>query len=475
MLIIFIISIFMLIVSIGDVKAVDKKIETLDSFIKKVLKNYETLTLAKLNIISTKSEIQIIESSLGWNLFANAGVDRSRTFIGAESTQSSLLFGVNKVFQSGGSIELKSSYLHDDSNFTINNNIANPISTTGIDLNYRIPLMQNKNKNEYQLNIDSVNSGYLESINAQSIISDQVTAQAIDLYYAVAILVARLDTAKQSIKRSIKLKEHIKKNIKLGILEKGEISQAEAQLYNLQGQYEELILIWDKSKISINRLIGMPWNNSFSTIVSDSPVVKYELDEIREIVKKYNPELKILNLNLKLADSIIALNRDSTKSKLDIIFSVGALKTQGPSSTGDINDSDVIGGVRVEYQKAIDSRGLDSKLYQSQVNKESVQIKITKLELDLKYDIYTLVSDINHLTKINRSYRKRFISEQSKFTDIVNRYRAGRAETNLVIQFENELTQAELIYKTQKILREKTISLLKLKQGKLNFNKVENQ
>jgi len=35
------------------------------------------------------------------------------------------------------------------------------------------------------------------------------------------------------------------------------------------------------------------------------------------------------------------------------------------------------------------------------------------------------------------------------------------------IQFENELTQAELAFNTQKILREKIIALLKLKQGLL--------
>ncbi|MFV2059754.1 MAG: TolC family protein [Gammaproteobacteria bacterium] len=441
------------------------RVETFESFIQRVLKSHESLELAKLNIIRTKSEIQVIESSLGWNLFANAGVNRNRSFVGAEVNQSLATLGVNKIFQSGNSIELKGDYLRDDSEFALSPLQANPLTTSSVAVDYRMPLMQNKNFTQYQLDINSVNSNYTGSINTQSIIRDEITSQAIELYYGAAILVARLDTAKKSIQRSKKLRDHIQKNIKLGILEKGEISQAEAQIYNLQGQYEELVLVWDKSKIAINRLIGVAWNNSFNTVISNTPVVNYNLVDVNEKVIFYNPELKTLNLDLKVADSIIAFHQDNTKSRLDLVFSVGGLNTQGPSLSGAIDESDVIGGIRVEYQKALDNRGLDSKLYQSQVDKNTIEVQIKKLEQDLKYDTNTLISNINQLSKINNSYRKRHKSEIEKYKDIVNRYRAGRADTNLVIQFENELTQAELVFKTQKILREKIIALLKLKQG----------
>lgn len=448
--------------------------ETFESFIQNVLKSHESLVLAKLNIIKTKSEIQIIESKLGWNLFANAGINRYSSFAGSLSTLSSASLGVNKLFESGDSIELTSKYNRDDSEFAVSIFQPNPLSTTGVDLNYRMPLIRNKNYNEYQLNINSANSRYTESINSQLTIRDQVTTQAIDLFYDAAILVARIETAKKSINRSVKLKNHIKKNIQLGLLEKGEISQAEAQIYNLQAQHEELVLIWEKSKIAINRLIGQPWNNAFATKVTETPIIKYNLVETNEIVKNYNPELKSLYLDLELADSKIALDLDNTKSKLDLVFSIGALNTQGPSVVSTVDESDVVGGVKLEFQKALDNRGFNSKLYQSRVERDSIQTQITKLELDLKYDTYTLISDIKHITRINDNYKKRNEAEKLKFKDIVNRYRAGRAETNLVIQFENELTQAELIYKTQKLLREKAISLLKLKQGKLLNNKVEN-
>jgi outer membrane protein TolC len=442
-------------------------VETFESFIQRVLDSHESLELAKLNVLRTKSDIQVIESSLGWNLFANAGVNRNRSFIGAETIQSVTALGVNKVFQSGNSIELKGDYVRDDSEFAISPFQANPLSTSSVGVDYRMPLMRNKNFTQYQLDINSVNSNYTASLNTQAIIRDDITSQAIELYYGAAILVARLETAKKSIERSIKLKEHIQKNIQLGILEKGEISQAEAQLYNLQGQYEELVLIWDKSKIAINRLIGVTWNKSFSTIINDTPVISYELEKINDKVNLYNPALKTLNQYLILADSNIALHQDNIKSKLDIVFSIGGLNTQGPSVSGTIDESDVIGGLRLEYQKALDNRGFDSKLYQAQVDKNTIQTQIKKLEQDLKYDTYTLISNINQLSKINHSYRKRHLSEIEKYKDIVDRYRAGRADTNLVIQFENELTQAELAYKTQKILREKIIALLKLKQGVL--------
>jgi len=462
--------VFGLVLGSDSAQADTSNVDTFDSFIQKVFANHESLELAKLNVIRTKGDIQVIESTLGWNLFANAGINQNRSFVGAQTTQSIASLGVNKVLESGSSIQLKGDYVRDDSEFAISRFQANPLSTSSIGLDYRLPLMQNQNFNQYELNLNSANSSYTGSVNAQSIIRDDLTSQAIELYYSAAILVARLETAKKSIKRSVKLKDHIKKNIQLGILEKGEISQANAQLYNLQGQYEELVLVWDRSKIAKNRLIGVPWNKALNAKVNDTPEKNYNLETINEKVKYYNPALKTLNLDLLLADSVIALNQDNTKSKLDIVFSVGGLNTQGPSASGTINESDVIGGVRLEYQKALDSRGLDSKLFQSQIDKERIETQIKKLEQDLKYETYTLVSNIKQISIINNRYNKRNLSEIEKYKDIVDRYRAGRADTNLVIQFENELTQAELAYKTQKILREKIIALLKLKQGILLDN-----
>ncbi len=457
--------------TVSNVYAAAETIETFESFIQNVLKNHESLKIAKRNIIKTRGDIDAIESKLGWNLFASSAVNRSRSFFGAISTQSNLALGINKIFQSGDSIELASNYSIDDSEFVIINSQANPISTTRLDVNYRIPLFQNKNYNQYLLDETSVALKYKESRNSQLITRDEIIVQAIELYFGAAVLVARLKTAKQSIARAKKLKAHIQKNIDLGILEKGEILQSNAQLYNLQGQYQELKLVWEQSEIAINRLLGNPWDAGFTPRVRISKYKEYNFDSISRNVRQYNPELKILNLNLKLIDSIIALNTDNTRSKLDLVFTIGSLKTQGPSGIGTINDTDVIGGVKLEYNQALDERGVNNKLYQSQLDKLNIETGISKLETDLNYDSYSLVSNIKRASKINNNYQKRHKQEIEKYKDIVRRYRAGRADTNIVIQFENERTQAELVYNTQIILREKTISLLKLKQGILVKNK----
>ncbi len=454
-----------------NVQAKENNNETFDTFIQQVFNNNESLSLAKINITRTNSEIHVIESTLGWNLFANVGVNRNRSFIGAESTQSNLLLGVNKSFESGNSIELKTNYRHDDSEYIVINSQPNPLTTTGVDLNYRIPLMQNKKHNEYLLNLDSVNSKYSESINTKLLVRDEITAQAIDLFYGAAVLIARLKTARESIERAKKLKLHINKNIDLGIVEKGEILQANAQIHFLQGQYQELNLVWEKSEIAINRLIGKPWNSRFIPKVKKTKNKKYKFDSVHKNIKQYNPELKILNLNLKLADSIIVFNKDSTRSKLDLVFSIGTINNQGPTAVGGLNETDVIGGITLEYQKSLDRRGLNGKLYQAHLNRDSIKIQISKLETDLEYDSYALISNIKKITAINITYKERSEIEVDKYKDIVNRYRSGRTTTNIVIQFDNERTAAELDYETQNILLEKNISLLNLKQGKLFFRK----
>jgi outer membrane protein TolC len=379
--------------------------------------------------------------------------------------------GVNKLLKSGDTIELQGNYIRDESEFIIINSQPNPLSTTGIDLNYRMPLLQNQLNKRYLLDYDSANSKFTESINTQLIIRDQIILQAIDLYYGSASLNETLKTAQHSIVRARKLKEHIRKNITIGLLEKGEILQPNAQIRNLQGKYQELKLVWEQNEIAINRLIGKSWNTAFTPVVDKSSIKKFDSDVISSNVNKYNPELKSLKLNLKLADSVIALQQDNTESKLDVVFSIGALATQGPSQVGSIDDRDVVGGVRLEYQQALDKRGLNSKLYQSRIDKENIKIQISKLEKDLEYETYSLISNINRITKVNVRYKQRHDLEVEKYKDIINRYQAGRTTTNIVIQFDNERTQAELDYKTQKILLEKTISILKLKQGGFDINK----
>ncbi|VAW96541.1 hypothetical protein MNBD_GAMMA22-1756 [hydrothermal vent metagenome] len=457
---------------VSTVYAANGTTETFESFIQKVLDNHESLQITKRNITKTKSDIDAIRSKLGWNLSASSGLNRSRSFIGAISTQTNLALGINKIFQSGDSIELKSSYSIDDSEFVIINSQANPISSTRVDINYRMHLLQNKNYSQYLLDETSVDLNYSESRNIQLITRDEITIQAIELFYGAAILMARLETAKQSITRAKKLKSYIQKNIELGILEKGEILQSSAQLYNLQGQYQELKLVWEQSEIAINRLIGNSWDINFEPRVHFTKNKEYKFKEVSLNVKKYNPALKILNLNLKLVESIIAVDTDNTRSKLDLVISLGSLNTQGPSAIGSINDNDIIGGVKLEYNQALDERGINNKLYQSQLDKLNVETQILKLEKDLNYDSYSLITNIKRATKINNNYLARHKQEIKKYNDIVKRYRSGRADTNIVIQFENERTQAELVYNTQTILREKTIALLKLKQGKLITNQV---
>ena len=83
---------------------------------------------------------------------------------------------------------------------------------------------------------------------------------------------------------------------------------------------------------------------------------------------------------------------------------------------------------------------------------------------DLKYDLSSLLAEIEVANHALKAYQQSVKSENSKLKEAEQRYRAGRTDTDQLIQFEAELAAAELAYELQRIelaRRDRNLDLLR--------------
>jgi len=111
----------------------------------------------------------------------------------------------------------------------------------------------------------------------------------------------------------------------------------------------------------------------------------------------------------------------------------------------------VAGGVRLEYQNALDKRGFDAAIYQARLEIRMAEEDSRKVRDDLRYRIAGLVGELEASRKALAAYEARLKSEQRKFDEALDLYREGRFTTDRLIQFENELQAARFALEQQRI------------------------
>jgi len=117
----------------------------------------------------------------------------------------------------------------------------------------------------------------------------------------------------------------------------------------------------------------------------------------------------------------------------------------------------------VEYERALDKRGVDAELTQSLLDRDILRTEIDETGKDLEYRVRGLVDQINATRSALKSSRASRDAEQKKLQDARARYDDGREITSRLIQFETEYQIADLTYRQQLIdLGEKRAELRRL-------------
>ena len=450
---------------------IDENTYTLNRFVAESLQAYSAIKVASLKASRLAYESDKAMSQLGWVLTGQGGYAKTSSTLGLQADVVDFSAGLEKQFESGHSVSLTGRYVHNDSERVLFSLAPNPQDTGNIDLSYRIPLLEGSDNYKYRFAIHKADIQHkLAELDIKKA-KEQLMLQLVDIFYQVATIDSRLLTAKKSLQRAKKLRSYIKNNIELGLLEKGEKLQVDSQVYSLKLQYQKILDLREKQVIAINRFLKRPFQSPFKiklAVASPDSLVGEQQQIISDFIS-HNYDMKKLVLEDKLLDTALALSRNREKNKLDFIVSLGVQNISGNTSAGAVDDTDTTGMLRLEYRNALDKRAFSAERLQIQIDRQTNKEQLASLKDDLKYDAYNQLNQIKQSREIVKLAGSRNETEKRKYRDILQRYKAGRSTTNIVIQFDNERIQSELDYETERYELFRRLSILRIKRGHYLF------
>lgn len=440
---------------------------SLQAALGKVLATYPSIQAARLRADRAQLELQKVEARLGWALNTRASAERDLSFFGAPVDRGSLSVGVSRPLSSGGEFSLNGGYTQEDSSVSISPELPNPSETTSIDLDYRMPLARGRGNPAYEQDVRKAKADQAMGVAEKVRERDTIAQQVIDLYYAAAFTLARIDNARQAIVRSKRLLNFVKKNRRLGISEEKDQLQAEAQLRAQEAEHDALLAVWEQQRTSLNSFLGIPWNQE---IRPQLPALKGPLGNEADIfsaILSYHPDLRAQRARLEQTEAALIKRQDSKRDKLDLVWSLGARNRSGDTASGEVDDSSVVGGLALEYQSPLDQRGVDAELKQALLDRDIAKQDLQAMEIFAKHDASGLLSEIRTSRRALDSYEARLLAEQRKLREAERRYREGRADTAQLVQFEGDLRVTQLALDQQRIELAKRLARLQLLQGHL--------
>ena len=443
----------------------DKNELTIYQVMQRVIDRYPSLKISALELEQAASQIQQVESQLGWILNSSGEITRDLSALGTPSDRLDINGTISRQLESGSSISLNGGYRYEDSSLTFSPFLPNPAHTTRLDLSYRMPLLKGEGNPLYSEGLISADAGK-ELASANALLTRITLAERVsNLFYAAVQTEARLDNAIKSVQRTRKLENYINKNVRLGLSESKDTLQVRAQLYSKLADLSAIKLQDKQQQSSLNRLMLEDWRYITKTILTQHADENYNISELIETAKLYHPVLKISQAKLNFAESNIDSALDNKNDSLDFVFSVGTRTSNGQSTTATVSEQDWAGAVKLEYQHLFDDRGISSKYKQALIEKNIAQQNLQTSFDDIRYTVSGLVSEIKAATAAVKTAKQKLTGETLKLKEAEQRYRNGRANTAQLIQFQNEYSFAELSYQNQKVDLNKRIIALQIFTG----------
>jgi len=439
-----------------------------DQVLQQVIDHYPSVKTAVYQVERAQQENKKIESQLGWQLNSQAGFSRDVSAFGTPTDSVRLSAGLSRQLTSGAILGVDAGINRDDASTVFSPSLPNPVTSTSINLNYRHPLEKGAGNPAYTQGLESAVAATTLAEADRKAIYDQLAAQVIELYLAAATTQARIKNIEQSIVRGKRLKKYIKDRLDLGVSEEKDVLQAEAQLKGQQAERQGLLMAWQKQKISLNRLMGKKWDKELYPVTKASVSLPGESETfLFDQVKQHSPSLLNVKAQLQLAESAIKINRDAKQDNLDLVMFVGNKTNEGDTISGNSSESELVGGVRLEFNRGMDKSGFDAELYQSQIDRGIALQNQKQVLEDLQYELSSLLAETKAGQSALNAYQQSARSEKKKLNEALQRYKEGRADTDQLIQFESQLSLAELSVELQKIELLRRFYGLNLLRGEL--------
>lgn len=440
---------------------------TLPQVLQRVVDEYPSVKSAALQVARAREQITVVEGQLGWQLNGNAGYTRDTNLFGTANDIYSLSGGLNRGLKNGDDMGMSASLSRTESDDSFAPTIPNPADKARVELNYRHRLEKGSDNPAYTEGLQQAEIGDRLSQAQEQGVYDQLTGEVIELYLSLASTQARISNLDNSIKRSERLQSYINSEYKLGLSEQKDVLQVRARLSTNEADRQSLQVLLQRQVVSLNRLMGRDWQRPIEATIDYLADTTQGYDALLKQSEKYNAGIKVADAQILLAESGIRSRRDLRQDQLDLVMFIGNEINQGDVVGGSVNESEVVGGVSLQYQGPLDKSGVDAQLRQAHYDRDIALEEKKRLLLDLRYQLASLLNEISASEAALKAFEKSVKAEQKKLNEAMSRYRDGRIETDQVIDYESQLSSAELSYQLQRIELVRRYFQLDQLQGKL--------
>ena len=447
---------------------------TLELMLQKVVNHYPSLKIASMQVERASKESIRVDSQFGWQLSGESGFSHETSMTGATVDRFMVGGGAVRKLNSGDILSLSGSLRFDNLDDSIIP-VSQPDPSTNLDfeVNYRRSLGKGADNLDYQLASIQAEIGNQMSQAQEQLQRDQLASQILGLYLQAVITHRQIDNVKSSIKHSQRLEKFVKSRLGFGISENKDELQVTAQLHGLDAKLKGLELLWVQQEITLNRLMGIPWNNNIEIILSNPGQTHHgDLQGLIDEAIQHSPELLIIDSELTIADSMIKTKSNNRKDTLDLVGFVGNKLTTGDLYGSSTTLSEPQIGIRIEYKKSMNRTGYDAELSQAYLDRSIALQKREDAKEKIHYQIASLLAEIDGSQLAHKAALLSMNSEQAKLTEAEQRYKRGRIEIDQLIQFESQLTESKLAVALQQVELERRQYQLTLLRGAI-WNKIE--
>lgn len=301
----------------------------------------------------------------------------------------------------------------------------------------------------------------LEIISVQHKYADlekNINMQIASAYIEILLNKENLESARIQLENSIRQKKRIEEMIQVGILPKGDLSDAEAQITNDNWQVVQAENTYELAKINLAQLLEVDDFENFeidenlSELKIDHHLLQSLPENLFEKAVKNNQKIKQYKTQEQIADYQIKMARSGYLPSLGAFFNIntrysdrdqigfGGITTPADPFWNQVKDNKGLTyglNLRIPVLNGFNVR---NQLKQAQLNKKNTEL-ITDISLkNLKNDVYKMHKDLKaafqslKAAEANlKAQRKAFDYANEKFkVGMLNTYELNNIKTNYV-------------------------------------------
>lgn len=424
---------------------------SLDQALQRVVDNSLQLQVADLQAQRSALEKNKLDAMFGYTVGSKGTFAHDVGFGSIPQNTIGMNGSVSRLLTDGSVISATAGYTFADAELAILG-LPNPSHDGTVDLSYRRPLMKGAGLPAYVQGKKRAAIGEKLTKLNRKIIQDQLANQTVEVFYALVSIQERIKNTRKGIKRTKRLLKYNKRNQELGLSEKKDILQVNAQIKAQEAELESLTVTRSQLMVSLNQLMNLPPEKEIEAMMEDNIAAR---DTTLEVILNQSidhaPAIDLQEAQIEMAAVAIEQSKDGLKDNLDGFVSLGGRAKYGDTVDSTVNEQDYAVALGVEYKKTLDKSDVSAEISQAKIDRVIAQREIENIKRNLKFSIAGLLQEISKTGNTINAIKLRLDTEKEKLDEGVQRYRRGRGNTQQLILFENDLSLAQFLADQQKI------------------------